>query len=96
VSSGSTLVGYHGHGSASASAGDEVREVKNQTFDGDGSTELEIDLSEHLPDGPGTDFFVPFTTTLVEVRFDREPYPLTGVSRLLRFLERARPDSGSV
>jgi hypothetical protein len=86
VSSGSTLVGYYGHGTT-PQATDEVREVGGIPLDDEGSTELEIDLSEHLPTGSGTDFFTPFTTTLVEIRFNREPYPFTGATKLLRWLE---------
>lgn len=29
-------------------------------------------------------FFYPYTTTLVEVRLNREPMPLSGVNRVLR------------
>ena len=84
VSCGSTLVAYTGHGSASS----EVQEVPSaKVDDSEGSTELEIDLSEHLPKGGGSDFFSPFTTTFVEIRFDREPYPFTGATKLLRWVE---------
>jgi hypothetical protein len=89
VSSGSTLIGYQGYGT-SAGARNEVREVGGQSLDDEGSTELEIDLSEHLPQGPGTDFFTAFTTTLVQIRFNREPYPFEGATKLLRWLP-ARP-----
>jgi hypothetical protein len=86
VSSGSTLVGYQGYGT-SAGASHEVREVGGQALDDEGSTELEIDLTEHLPNGPGTDFFSPFTTTLVQIRFNREPWPFEGATKLLRWLQ---------
>jgi hypothetical protein len=33
----------------------------------------------------GTSFFTPFTTTLVEIRMNREPMPLTGRNRVLWF-----------
>jgi hypothetical protein len=90
VSSGSTLVGYQGYGT-SAGARNEVREVGGKPFDDEGSTELEVDLTEHLPHGPGTDFFTPFTTTLVQIRFNREPYPFEGATKLLRWLPERRP-----
>jgi hypothetical protein len=91
VSSGSEFVAYQGHGTLPGAA-DPVIEVGGNPFDGEGSTELEIDLSEHLPkqigdNGSGVGFFEPFTTTLVELRFNREPFPFTGASRLLRWLK---------
>jgi hypothetical protein len=85
VSSGSKLVAYQGYGT-SAGARPQVLEVGGESSDDEGSTELEIDLTEHLPQGPGTDFFVPFTTTLVEIRFNREPFPFEGATKLLRWL----------
>ena len=85
VSSGSKLVAYQGYGT-NAGARPEVREVGGESSDDEGSTELEIDLTEHLPQGPGTDFFTPFTTTLVQIRFNREPFPFEGVTKLLRWL----------
>jgi hypothetical protein len=94
ISSGSTLVRYYGYGTA-PDAADEVREVAGEPRDDEGSTELEIDLSEHLPSGPGTDFFTPFTTTFVELRFNREPYPFTGATKLLRWLEIEKILAGS-
>ena len=85
VSSGSKLVAYQGYGTT-ADARSEVREVGGEPLDDEGSTELEIDLTEHLPQGPGTDFFSPFTTTLVQIRFNREPWPFDGATKLLRWL----------
>jgi hypothetical protein len=86
VSSGSTLVGYQGYGTT-AGAKNQVREVGGEPLDDEGSTELEIDLSEHLPHVPGTvNFFSPFTTTLVQIRFNREPWPFEGATKLLRWL----------
>jgi hypothetical protein len=32
-------------------------------------------------------FFFPLTTTLVELRLNREPMPPTGINRLLQFVE---------
>ena len=94
VSSGSTLVGYQGYGTSSG-ASSEVREVGGSSFDDEGSTELEIDLSEHLPERADTpDFFTPFTTTLVEIRFNREPYPFDGATKLLVWLERDKLADG--
>jgi len=34
---------------------------------------------------PGTKFFYPFTTTLIELRLNREPLPLTGKNEVAWF-----------
>lgn len=71
VASGSMRVGYTGY--------------VDQTLQGDGVADeaipwdAELDLSKLLagdgPDGKGTTFFYPFTTTLVELQLNREPSP---------------------
>jgi pimeloyl-ACP methyl ester carboxylesterase len=71
ASSGSELVGYHGT-IVDSSDGDE------------GKWSGEMDLSP-LVDDEGVKFFYPFTTTLVELRLNREPMPLEGVNRLCWF-----------
>jgi hypothetical protein len=79
--SGSELVAYHGIGSERFTpAGDErARE---------GTWDACIDLSPMLGDDDGgVRFFHPFTTTLVEVRLNREPMPPSGVNRVLRFAD---------
>jgi pimeloyl-ACP methyl ester carboxylesterase len=76
--SGSSLVAYHGYGSQTfTTTGEHQREP--------GVWDAQIDLSRYLKD---TDvrFFFPYTTTLVEIRLNREPLPPTGVSDLLKFV----------
>lgn len=78
ASSGTELVGYHGAGSEKVSAGATRRR-------GEGKWDATIDLSEGLRRA-GLEFFVPYTTTLVEIRLNREPMPLVGESRVFRFV----------
>ncbi|HCU11165.1 MAG TPA: hypothetical protein DGB72_03460 [Gemmatimonadetes bacterium] len=76
ASSGSQLVGYLGFGSekpADAPALD--REAK---WDGT------LDISS-LPSDTGIKFFYSFTTTLIELRLNREPLPLTGKNEICWF-----------
>ena len=70
ASSGSQLVGYQGYGGADAS--------------GDGDWDAELDISS-LADDVGVKFFFPFTTTLVELRLNREPLPMTGKNEVCWF-----------
>ncbi len=44
----------------------------------------EVNLSP-LVDDEGVKFFYPFTTTLVELRLNREPLPVEGVNRICWF-----------
>ena len=46
---------------------------------------VEIDLDD-LGDGNGSMFY-PFTTTLIQIKLNREPLPMDKVSRLLTFLD---------
>ena len=78
ASSGSTLVGYHGVGSekitlTSAPAADP------------GKWDAQLDLSPTIGD-QGVKLFFPFTTTLVEIRINREPLPLSGENRVTRWI----------
>ncbi|MDQ3082626.1 MAG: hypothetical protein M3R07_10495, partial [Gemmatimonadota bacterium] len=66
ASSGSQLVGYHGYGSEDGDAG-----MSGDTWD------AELDISS-LADDKGVKFFFPFTTTLIELRLNREPLPVSG------------------
>jgi hypothetical protein len=77
ASSGSQLVGYHGFGSEKAMEMGDRRDT-NAKWDG------ELDLSELLGDAE-VKFFYPFTTTLVEVRLNREPLPLAGRNEVAWF-----------
>jgi hypothetical protein len=76
ASSGSQLVGYQGYGSG---AGDEPSDPSD-----DGKWDAELDISS-LVDDVGLRFFYPFTTTLVELRLNREPLPLSGVNQVCWF-----------
>ena len=76
ASSGSQLVGYHGYGSdKTLEMGDRRSGAK---WDG------ELDLSE-LVGKADVKFFYPFTTTLVELRLNREPLPLSGPNEVAWF-----------
>jgi hypothetical protein len=89
ASSGSKLVGYHGFGSERMTADGVARTDE-------GKWDAVIDLSSNLasaalPDGrPATAFFTPFTTTLIEMKMNREPMPLDARSpnQIAWFLER--------
>ncbi|MDQ6690680.1 MAG: hypothetical protein M3Z18_09240 [Gemmatimonadota bacterium] len=74
ASSGSQLVGYHGFGSEKT-LGSNVK---------DGKWDASLDLSS-LADDTGIRFFYPFTTTLIEIRLNREPLPLTGKNEVCWF-----------
>ncbi len=76
--SGTPLIGYHGHDSETSTAAGEER-------DRHGTWDAGIDLTPWLGDEE-VRFFWPFTTTLVEIKLNREPMPPTGVNDLLRFV----------
>lgn len=69
ASSGSDLVGYHGYGSEKT---DEAMLKVNKR----GKWDAKIDISKLLKNE--ITFFYPFTTTLVEIKLNREPLPLVG------------------
>jgi len=76
ASSGSQRVGYNGFGGEKDSSLPAVaRETK---WDGT------LDISS-LSDDTGIKFFYPFTTTLIELRLNREPLPLTGKNEVCWF-----------
>ena len=76
ASSGSQLVGYQGYGSASSDGPSSSAD--------DGKWDAELDISS-LVDDKGVKFFYPFTTTLVELRLNREPLPLSGRNQVCWF-----------
>jgi len=76
--SGTDLVSYYGHASETFTTAGVER-------DGAGKWDAKIDLTPWLRDAE-VKFFYPFTTTLVEVRLNREPAPPTGVNELLKFI----------
>jgi len=76
ASSGSQLVGYQGFGSEKLSdAPAAPREAK---------WDATLNISS-LADDTGIKFFYPFTTTLIELRLNREPLPLTGKNEVCWF-----------
>lgn len=76
ASSGTQLVGYVGYSGRGgvAAEGDAPPEP---------TVEIELDLTP-LATGP-TKLFYPFTTTLIEIKLNREPMPLGKVSTICRF-----------
>jgi hypothetical protein len=76
ASSGTELVGYTGFHQESISVG---RVKDDPTWD------AAVDLSTPL-ESADLKFFYPFTTTLVEIRLDREPLPFVGDNKVFRFL----------
>lgn len=76
ASSGSQLVGYQGYGSGTSDGPEDPSD--------DGKWDAELDISS-LMDDRGVRFFYPFTTTLVEVRMNREPLPFDGANRVCWF-----------
>ncbi|MGH7604940.1 MAG: esterase/lipase family protein [Gemmatimonadaceae bacterium] len=75
ATSGSQLVGYQGFGSEKSSV---------QTTTSDGKWDASLNISS-LVDDTGIKFFYPFTTTLVELKLNREPLPLTGKNEVCWF-----------
>ena len=78
ASSGTDMVGYHGIGSEKFPVGDA-------TPDKSGKWDACLSFSNVIGD-EAVKFFYPFTTTLVELRLNREPLPLSGANRIAGFL----------
>jgi len=76
ASSGSQLVGYQGFGSEKSTESPAVQR--------EGKWDATLDLSS-LADDTGIKFFYPFTTTLIELKLNREPLPLTGKNEVCWF-----------
>jgi len=81
ASSGTDFVAYFGYGSH----GPPVAADGNRG----NLWDAEVDLTDVLQQEPDTkgrtaSFFYPYTTTLVELRLNREPLPLSGVSKVLQ------------
>lgn len=74
ASSGTELVAYHGYHSSSEFAAGGGKDKWDAVIEFDGS----IGRKE-------VQFFFPFTTTMVELKMNREPMPLTGVNRVFTF-----------
>ena len=81
ASTGTDLLGYHGYRQElDVEAMIDAKADPREKWDG------VIDLTDVRKD---TTLFHPFTTTMVEIRLDREPLPLYGVNRLVSFPEPA-------
>jgi hypothetical protein len=78
ASSGTDLVGYHGVGSEKFPVGDAPP-------DRNGKWDACLSFSNVIGD-EAVKFFYPFTTTLLELRLNREPLPLSGANRIAGFL----------
>jgi pimeloyl-ACP methyl ester carboxylesterase len=78
ASAGTQYVGYTGFGS-------EKLPVEGGPPDPQGKWDAQLDLSAIIGDEK-LRFFFPFTTTLIELKLNREPLPLSGENRLMWFL----------
>ncbi|HKY20158.1 MAG TPA: hypothetical protein VJM31_02970 [Vicinamibacterales bacterium] len=76
ASSGTELVGYHGYCSSPELAAQGVDENKWHSV---------VEFDETIG-SQEVQFFFPYTTTLIEMRMNREPLPRTGVNRVFWFL----------
>jgi pimeloyl-ACP methyl ester carboxylesterase len=80
ASSGSELIGYYGYGS-------ERIDPETQTRVPEGKWDAVVDMSELLKDPENKiNFFFPFTTTLIEIKINREPMPPFGKNKLFEFM----------
>jgi hypothetical protein len=78
ASSGSQLVGYHGFGSEKAN--EDLTECNPE-----GKWDAELNISALLAEDAEMRLFFPFTTTLIELKFNREPLPLVGKNEVCWF-----------
>ncbi|MEG4319677.1 MULTISPECIES: hypothetical protein [unclassified Microcoleus] len=83
VSSGTSLVAYYGYGSGKITVEGELQES-----DGRWDAKLKLD---HLLQAE-VKFFCPFTTTLIEIRLNREPMPINRAKEntILTFAEKPK------
>jgi pimeloyl-ACP methyl ester carboxylesterase len=79
--SGTELVAYHGAGSEVFTRSGELK----ADAEDDPTWDARFDITPLLHDEK-VRFFFPYTTTLVEIKLNREPMPATGVSDILRFV----------
>jgi hypothetical protein len=80
ASSGSQLVGYHGFGSEKTD-----QDLTALNPEGTWDAQIDVDSSWTTPDGQTVKLFEPFTTTLIELRLNREPMPLVGTNKVCWF-----------
>ncbi|MBW7452637.1 esterase/lipase family protein [Paenibacillus sepulcri] len=76
ASSGTAMVTYRGYVGGASAIPDLIDE--------DGNWQASLKLSSLLKDSR-VNFFHPYTTTLVEIRLNREPLPLTGPNKVCWF-----------
>lgn len=74
ASSGSRFVGYHGY------QAETIGDNQDQ-----GKWDAKLDISQLLHEAAEVKFFYPFTTTLVELRLNREPLPPSGKNEICWF-----------
>lgn len=79
ASSGTQLVEYFGFG------GDQVNSDTQQQK-ADGEWDAMLDISDVLTEKIKIDFFSPLTTTLIEIKLNREPMPLKGQPELFKII----------
>lgn len=92
VSSGTILVAYHGISNQGFPPQPDPPRHRNETDEeyrlrlDARPTQIHLNLSQYLHEGAEVKLFWPYTTTLVEMRVDREPLPFGNVlARLCRF-----------
>jgi len=78
ASSGTALIGFSGIGSEKIKLDGPA-----MTYDSDGKWDAWIELPAAIND---ISVFYPYTTTLLEIKVNREPMPLVGVNNVLWFL----------
>jgi hypothetical protein len=76
ASSGTARVGYAG-------VGTEKIKLDGSVYDRTGKWDAQFELPQKID---GLTFFYPFTTTMVEIRINREPLPLVGVNEVFWFI----------
>jgi hypothetical protein len=77
--SGTELVGYHGFASS-----DDLRMARAGEVGSGDKWDAVIEFDAAMDSGD-VSFFWPYTTTLVEIRLNREPMPLSGINRVFWF-----------
>ena len=75
------MVGYHGIGSEKFPVGDSPPDTN-------GKWDACLSFTSVIGD-EAVKFFYPFTTTLVELRLNREPLPLSGANKIAGFLDQS-------
>ena len=84
ASSGTALIGYSGKGTEKIKI-----DGSRTTYDRSGKWDAWIELPAEINE---TSVFYPYTTTLLEIKINREPMPLVGVNNVLWFVPK-RPNT---